>query len=50
MEYYVTTIMGLEKVTAEEIREIGGKIKEIRKGRVFFEGDFDLVAELNFFR
>jgi len=52
MEYYATTIAGLEKVAADEIREHGGKIREIRegKGRIFFDGNENLISELNFFR
>ena len=52
MEYYATTMAGLERIAAEEIKEYGGKIREIRegKGRVFFEGDENLIVELNFFR
>ncbi len=52
MEYYATTIAGLEKIAADEIREHGGKIREIRegKGRIFFYGGENLISHLNFFR
>lgn len=51
MKFYATTVMGLEKIAAEEIKELGGKICGIRegKGRIFFDGDFDLIPKLNFF-
>jgi len=44
--------MGLEKISAEEIKELGGKIYEIRdgKGRIFFSGSENLIAKINFFR
>ena len=52
MEYYATTIAGLERIAADEIRKHGGKIEEIRegKGRVFFSGGENLISKLNFFR
>ncbi len=52
MKYYATAIMGLERIAADEIEELGGRIKEIRegKGRIFFEGKFELIPKLNFFR
>ena len=52
MQYYATLPMGLEKISAEEIKELGGKIYEIRdgKGRIFFSGSENLIAKINFFR
>lgn len=52
MHYYATSPMGLEKIAAEEIKELGGKIYEIRKGkgRIFFTGSEDLIPKVNFFR
>ncbi len=52
MQYYATVPMGLEEIAAEEIREFGGKIYEIRKGRgrIFFEGELELIPKINFFR
>jgi|GEM_PF-6844275 tRNA (guanine6-N2)-methyltransferase len=51
-KYYATAIMGLERIAADEIKELGGRVKEIRegKGRIFFEGNFELIPKLNFFR
>lgn len=50
MRFYATLPMGLEKISAEEIRKIGGKVLEIKdqRGRVFFEGKDDLIPKLNF--
>lgn len=51
MRFYATVPMGLEKISAREIEEIGGRIEEIRegKGRIFFKGDQNLIPKLNFF-
>ncbi len=50
MQYYATVPMGLEKFSAQEIEEFGGKINEMRRGRIFFEGKFELIPKINFFR
>ena len=51
MRFYATVPMGLEEISSEEIEELGGRIYSIRegKGRVFFEGNQELVPKLNFF-
>ncbi|HDD72679.1 MAG TPA: class I SAM-dependent RNA methyltransferase, partial [Candidatus Aenigmarchaeota archaeon] len=51
MQFYITTVPGIEDLSAREIEGFGGKIREIRKntGRVFFTGSEKLVAELNFY-
>ncbi|KAA0008175.1 MAG: class I SAM-dependent RNA methyltransferase [Thermoplasmata archaeon] len=51
MRFYATVPMGLEEISSKEIEELGGRILGIRKGkgRVFFEGDRELVPKLNFF-
>ncbi len=50
MQIYVTTAPGLEDISAREIEVLGGKIREVRvgKGRVFLEGDLELVVKLNY--
>jgi len=50
MQLYVTLPPGLEDIAAREIESLGGKVTEIRhgKGRVFFEGDLELMAKLNY--
>ena len=50
MRFYATLSPGLEEVSAKEIEDFGGRITEIRKnrGRVFFEGDLELMAKLNY--
>ncbi len=45
---YATTHQGLEKVTAEEIRELGGEIQRTDKGRVYFKGSQELIDKLNY--
>ncbi len=49
MEFYATLPPGIEDVAAEELQSFGARIVEIRegKGRVFFEGDKDLIPKLN---
>ncbi len=51
MEFYATMPPGIEDIASEEVKKLGGKIKEIRrnKGRIFFEGDKSLIPKLNFF-
>ena len=48
MRFYATLPPGLERVSAKEIEDFGGKVYEIRKGRLFFEGDLKLMARLNY--
>jgi len=48
MRFYATLPPGLERISAKEIEGFGGKITEVRKGRVFFEGDLRLMAKLNY--
>ncbi len=50
MIFYATLPPGLEEVSAKEIEGFGGKVTEIRRnrGRVFFEGDLELMAKLNY--
>jgi tRNA (guanine6-N2)-methyltransferase len=50
MRFYATLPPGLEEVSAKEIESLGGKITEVRygKGRVFFEGDVELMVRLNY--
>ncbi len=48
MRFYATLPPGLERISVREIEDFGGKVTEIRKGRVFFEGDLRLMAKLNY--
>jgi len=48
MEVYATTHRGLEKITAEEIQELGGKLKRYSDGRVYFKCDEKLIDKLNY--
>ena len=49
-KYYATLPPGLEKISSDEIEELGGKIFRIKegKGRIFFEGDFELIPKVNY--
>ncbi|ADC65692.1 putative RNA methylase [Ferroglobus placidus DSM 10642] len=51
MIFYSTTAPGLEDVAAEELKELGCRIKEERKGkgRVFFEAEIEDIPKLNCF-
>ncbi|WP_290899200.1 tRNA (guanine(6)-N2)-methyltransferase [Ferroglobus sp.] len=51
MIFYSTTSPGFEDVAAEELKELGCKIKEERrgKGRVFFEAKIEDIPKLNCF-
>lgn len=49
MKFYVTTVAGIEDVVSKEIESLGGKIIEVRKGKVFFEGKENLIPKVNFF-
>ncbi|MCS7121942.1 MAG: tRNA (guanine(6)-N2)-methyltransferase [Archaeoglobaceae archaeon] len=46
MLFYVTTLRGVEDVTAEEIKNYG-KVLEIRRGRVIFEAPKGFIPKLN---
>lgn len=48
MQVYATTHRGLERVTAEEIRELGGKLQKYGNGRVYFKCDERLISSLNY--
>lgn len=48
MLFLSTTVLGLEDLAAEEIEKFGGEIKEIRKGKVIYEGYEDLIYLLNY--
>jgi len=48
MRFLSTTVIGLEDLTAEEIKEFGGKIVDTKKGKVLFEGDETLIYALNY--
>jgi len=48
MLYLSTTIQGLEDLAAEEIKKFGGKIIELRKGKVIYEGGEELIYALNY--
>ncbi|AEF95679.1 tRNA (guanine(6)-N2)-methyltransferase [Methanotorris igneus] len=49
-KYYATLPPGLEKISSDEIEELGGRIFRIKegKGRIFFEGDFELIPKVNY--
>ena len=49
MEFFATMPQGIEKIAAKELEELGGKVTEVRSGRVFFKGRKFLVYKLNFF-
>lgn len=48
MELYATTQIGLEELTAAEIRELGGEIEKTDKGRVYFKCEKRLINKLNY--
>ncbi len=48
MQYLATTVMGLEDLAAEEIEKFGGRIREIKKGKVIFSGSEELMYILNY--
>ncbi|MBC7100968.1 MAG: class I SAM-dependent RNA methyltransferase [Methanobacteriales archaeon] len=48
MEVYATTHKGLERITAEEMQELGGKIEKYGNGRVYFKCDEKLIKKLNY--
>ncbi len=48
MLFLSTTIRGLEDLAANEIEKLGGKIVEIKEGKVIFEGDDSMIYTLNY--
>ena len=46
-EIIVTTLLGIESVTANEIRRLGYEIKTVEDGRITFFGDFEAVCRAN---
>ncbi len=49
MEFYATLPPGIEDIASKEVEKLGGKTFEIRKGkgRIFFEGNEELIPKLN---
>ncbi len=48
MLFLSTTVLGLEDLAAQEIEKFGGKIIEIKKGKIIYEGDLSLLYTLNY--
>ncbi|MFU8653554.1 tRNA (guanine(6)-N2)-methyltransferase [Methanotorris formicicus] len=50
LKYYATLPPGLEKISSDEIEELGGRIFRTKesKGRIFFEGDLELIPKVNY--
>lgn len=46
-EITVTTLLGIESVTANEIKRLGYEIKTVEDGRITFYGGFDAVCRAN---
>jgi len=46
-EFMVTTVEGLEDLAAREIEGLGGRVSEVKRARVFFEGKVDLMYRVN---
>ena len=46
-EIVVTTLLGIEGITANEIRKLGYETKTVEDGRVTFIGDFSAVCRAN---
>ncbi|ENN96316.1 RNA methylase [Methanocaldococcus villosus KIN24-T80] len=51
MKFYSTLSPGLEDIAANELESLGAKILEKRegKGRIFLEGNLELIAKINYF-
>ncbi|MGQ4833113.1 MAG: tRNA (guanine(6)-N2)-methyltransferase [Candidatus Asgardarchaeia archaeon] len=47
-KFLITTTTGLEDVTAEEVKEINGKVTEIARGRINITSDFDFIYRGNY--
>jgi len=44
----ITTVQGLEDVSAGEVESLGGRVVEVGRGRIIVDGDLDLIAKLNY--
>lgn len=48
MLFLSTTVHGLEDIAAREIEKFGGRILELRTGKVIYEGGEELIYRLNY--
>ncbi len=46
-EFMATTVEGFEDVVARELEKLGGRVDEVKRARVFFEGQMDLMYRVN---
>jgi tRNA (guanine6-N2)-methyltransferase len=46
-KFMATTVEGLEDLMAKEVEELGGRVSEVGRARVFFEGRMDLMYRVN---
>jgi len=47
LEFMATTVEGLEDLAAKEVEGLGGRVNEVKRARVFFEGQIDLMYRVN---
>jgi tRNA (guanine6-N2)-methyltransferase len=46
-KFMATTVEGLEDLAAEEVESLGGRVSEVKRARVLFEGGVDLMYRVN---